>query len=150
MNILQPTLCVILKSYNLWKTVILRVERPASRCGPISKRTLFRVALFKLLAPSQMTTYKAYTLQPIRRKNDLLCGMWTFLYAVYENSVIGGKYGCCNFFFKYFVKICRLGKKFTNRLILCSFIYKSMYFTSGFVEKYNGNGLKTTMWQKNI
>ena len=44
-----------------------------------------------------------------------------------------------------------MGKKFTHRLILCSFIYKSMYYISGFVEKYDGGGLKTMMmWQKNL
>ena len=64
MNILQPTLCVILfhafeSSISFEQNVILRVERLASHHGPISKRTLFRVALFKLLVPSQMTMYKA-------------------------------------------------------------------------------------------
>ena len=79
--------------------------------------------------------------------------MWTFLMRSMNlwKQRNGGKYGCCNFFLKYFVKIGHLGKKFTHRLILCSFIYKGMYFASGFVEKYDGNGLKTmTMWQKNL
>ena len=68
--------------------------------------------------------------------------------AVYENSVTAVS-TVVLFFLKYFVKISRLGKKFTHRLILCSFIYKSMYYISGFVKKYDGGGLKTmTMWQK--
>ena len=61
MNILQPTLCVNL--FHAFESSIIfektSVERPASRRGPISERTLFRVALFELLVPSQMTTYKA-------------------------------------------------------------------------------------------
>ena len=73
-----------------------------------------------------------------------------FFDAVYENSVMVVSTFVVISFWN-IVKIGRLGKKFTHRLILCSFIYKSIYFISDFVEKYDGNGLKTmTMWQKNI
>ena len=56
--------------------------------------------------------------------------------AVYENSVMAVS-----------SRLVVWEKKFTHRLILCSFIYKSMYYISGFVEKYDGGGLKT-MTQK--
>ena len=107
-----------------------------------------RVTLFELLVPSQMTTYNAYTTTNQKKERSFVryVNFWCGL----RKQRNGGKYGC-NFFLKYFVKIGCLGKKFTHRLILCSFIYKIMYYTSGFVDKYDGGRLKTiTMWQKNL
>ena len=154
-NILQPTLCVVL--FHAFESSIIfekpsfyglsgrprAVDRfPKRHCfgwlsSNSSYRRKWRRTRLKLYSQSEERTL-------FRAVCELFwCGLWK-----HRN---GGKYGCCNFFLKYFVKIGRLGKKFTHRLILCSFIYKSMYFTSGFVEKYDGNGLKTmTMWQKNL
>ena len=155
MNILQPTLCVVL--FHAFESSIIfekpsfyglsgrprAVDRfPKRHCfgwlsSNSSYRRKWRRTRLKLYSQSEERTL-------FRAVYELFwCGLW--------KQRNGGKYGCCNFFLKYFVKIGRLGKKFTHRLILCSFIYKSMYFTSGFVEKYDGNGLKTmTMWQKNL
>ena len=155
MNILQPTLCVIL--FHAFESSIIfekmsfyglsgrprAVDRfPRGHCfGWLSSNSSYhckwRRTRLKLYSQSEERTL-------FRAVCELFwCGLW--------KQRNGGKYGCCNFFLKYFVKIGRLGKMFTHRLILCSFIYKSMYFTSGFVEKYDGNGLKTmTMWQKNL
>ena len=153
MNILQPTLCVNL--FHAFESSIIfektsfyglssrpcAVDRfPKGHCfGWLSSNSSYhrkwRRTRLKLYSQSEERTL-------FRAVYELFwCGLW--------KQHNGGKYGCCNFFLKYFVKIGRLGKKFTHRLILCSFIYKSMYYTSGFVEKYDGNGLKTmTMWQK--
>ena len=69
--------------------------------------------------------------------------------AVYENSVMAVSMVVVISFSNILLKLFVQEKKFTHRLILCSFIYKSMYYISGFVEKYDGSGLKTmTMWQK--
>ena len=155
MNTLQPTLCVIL--FHAFESSIIfektsfyglsgrprAVDRyPRGHCfGWLSSNSSYhrkwRRTRLKLYSQSEERTL-------FRALCELFwCGLW--------KQRNGGKYGCCNFFLKYFVKIGHLGKKFTHRLILCSFIYKSMYFTSGFVEKYDGNGLKTmTMWQKNL
>ena len=153
MNILQPTLCVVL--FHAFESSIIfekpsfyglsgqprTVDRfPKRHCfgwlsSNSSYRRKWRRTRLKLYSQSEERTL-------FRAVYELFwCGLW--------KQRNGGKYGCCNFFLKYFVKIGHLGKKFTHRLILCSFIYKSMYFTSGFVEKYDGNGLKTmTKWQK--
>lgn len=155
MNTLQPTLCVIL--FHAFESSIIfekpsfyglsgrprAVDRfPRGHCfGWLSSNSSYhrkwRRTRLKLYSQSEERTL-------FRAVCELFwCGLW--------KQRNGGKYGCCNFFLKYFVKIGHLGKKFTHRLILCSFIYKSMYFTSGFVEKYDGNGLKTmTKWQKNL
>ncbi len=155
MNILQPTLCVIL--FHAFESSIIfekpsfygssgrprAVDRfPRGHCfGSLSSNSSYhrkwRRTRLKLYSQSEERTL-------FRAVCELFwCGLW--------KQRNGGKYGCYNFFLKYFVKIGRLGKKFTHRLILCSFIYKSMYYISGFVEKYDGGGLKTmTMWQKNL
>ena len=155
MNTLHPTLCVIL--FHAFESSIMfqkpsfyglsgrprAVDRfPRGHCfGWLSSNSSYhckwRPTRLKLYSQSEERTL-------FRAVCELFwCGLW--------KQRNGGKYGCCNFFLKYFVKIGHFGKKFTHRLILCSFIYKSMYFTSGFVEKYDGNGLKKmTMWQKNL
>ena len=139
MNILQPTLCVIL--FHAFESSIIferpsfyglsgrpcTVDRfPKGHCfgwlsSNSSYRRKWRCTRLKLYSQSEERTL-------FRAVYELFwCGLW--------KQRNGGKYGCCNFFLKYFVKIGRLGKKFTHRLIQCSFIYKSMYYTSGFVEK---------------
>ena len=155
MNILQPTLCVIL--FHAFESSIIfeKTSFYGSSGQPCAVDRFPRGQCFGWLSTNssyhrkwQRTRLKLYSQSEGR---TLFRAVWELFWCGLWKQRNGGKYGCCNFFLKYLVKIGHLGKKFTHRLILCSFIYKSMYFTSGSVEKYDGSGLKTmTMWQKNL
>ena len=124
MNILQPTLCVIL--FHAFESSIIfekpsfyglsgrprAVDRfPKGHCfGWLSSNSSYRRKWWrtrlKLYSQSEERTL-------FRAVYELFwCGLW--------KQRNGGKYGCCNFFLKYFVKIGRLGKKFTHRCVLLS------------------------------
>ena len=145
-NILQPALCVILfhafESNVIFKKLSFygsngrprAVDRfPTWRCfgslfSNLSYRRKFRRTRLKLYSQSEKRTlfHAVYELS--------LCGLW--------KQRDGGKYKWPHLFLKYFVKIGRFEKKFTRRLLQCSFIYKCMYYISNSVEKYDGMGLK--------
>ena len=153
MNILQPTLCVILFHAFGSSIIFEKLSFYGLSGRPHAVDRFPKGHCFRWLSSNssyhrkwRRTRLKLYSQSEER---TLFRAVYELFWCCLWKQCNGGKYGCCNFFLKYFVKIGRLGKKFTHRLILCSFIYKSMYFTSGFVEKYGGNGLKTmTMWQK--
>ena len=121
MNILQPTLCVNLfhafeSSIIFEKTSFYGLSgRPCAvdrflkghSFGWLSSNSYhrkWRRTRLKLYSQSEERTLFCAVCEPF------WCGLW--------KQRNGGKYGCCNFFLKYFVRIGHLGKKFTHRLIL--------------------------------